>query len=252
MQGWLVKAMIEYNTASFNDRQSYPAVLHMPGEILDKVLKWCFESLPDEILVGIDVDNKRPVNKQVSEAFRNMESRDDLFSGQDYVIGEAEMVNRGDSFSVHHLPEDWTDGIFTESRGARGGRFTHWLHTHPNAVAIPSPQDADAAQSTHGVDLILGVEFAQEGPFGWFDDVEGVRRPLGRNESQESPNPGSGAAGWRKKWWKRKNQRRVLGIAPTGHLIYGLELIAFHKSGVGVNVVLVDEKGMPYGWPFST
>jgi len=43
----------------------------------------------------------------------------------------------------------------------------------------------------------------------------------------------------------------VLGIAPTGHSIHGLELIAFHKSGVGVNVVLVDDEGMPYGWPFT-
>jgi hypothetical protein len=225
----------------------------MPGKILDKIIKWCFESLPDEILVGIDVNNKLKVNQQVNELFRSMESRNDLFAGQDFVIGEAEIVNRGDSYSVHHLPEDWTDGIFTESRGARGGRFTHWLHTHPNAVAIPSHQDADAAQSTHGVDLILGVEFTPEGPFGWYDNVEGVRRPLGKNEQQERENrePPRSAAGWRRKWWKKKNQRQVLGIAPTGHSIHGLELIAFHKSGVGVNVVLVDDEGMPYGWPFT-
>jgi len=253
VQKWLLNAMIEYNSASFQNSQSYPAVLHMPGKILDKIIKWCFESLPDEILVGIDVNNKLKVNQQVNELFRSMESRNDLFAGQDFVIGEAEIVNRGDSYSVHHLPEDWTDGIFTESRGARGGRFTHWLHTHPNAVAIPSHQDADAAQSTHGVDLILGVEFTPEGPFGWYDNVEGVRRPLGKNEQQERENrePPRSAAGWRRKWWKKKNQRQVLGIAPTGHSIHGLELIAFHKSGVGVNVVLVDDEGMPYGWPFT-
>ena len=256
VQNWLKEAMKEYNFASFENRNSYPAVIHMPGKILDKVIKWCFESLPDEVLVGIDVDNKSPINQEVSLAFCNQGSRADLFAGQDYVIGEAEIVNRGDSFSVHHLPEDWTDGIFTESRGARGGRFTHWLHTHPNAVAIPSSQDADAAQSTLGVDLILGVEFSPEGPFGWYEDVEGVRRPLGNNRvseegSESKPSHGDSSAGWRRKWWKKKNQRQVLGISPTGHSIHGLELIAFHKSGVGVNVVLVDEEGIPYGWPFE-
>ncbi len=121
VQNWLKEAMKEYNFASFENRDSYPAVIHMPGKILDKVIKWCFESLPDEVLVGIDVDNKSPINQEVSLAFCNQGSRADLFAGQDYVIGEAEIVNRGDSFSVHHLPEDWTDGIFTESRGARGG-----------------------------------------------------------------------------------------------------------------------------------
>ena len=79
-------------------------------------------------------------------------------------MNEARIVNRGDSYSVHHLPEDWTDDIFAPDRGVRGARFTHWLHTHPNAPAIPSGADADAAQETIGVDLILGVSFSPEGP----------------------------------------------------------------------------------------
>ena len=40
--------------------------------------------------------------------------------------------------------------------------------------------------------------------------------------------------------------REVLGIAPTGHSIHSLELIAFHKLGLGVNVVFVNEEGMAY------
>ena len=68
--------------------------------------------------------------------------------------------------------------FFAVDRGPRGGRFTHWLHTHPNAVAIPSGADADAAQYTEGIDMILGIQFSPEGIYPWFDDVEGERRPL--------------------------------------------------------------------------
>jgi len=38
----------------------------------------------------------------------------------------------------------------------------------------------------------------------------------------------------------------VLGVAPTGHRIHSLELIAFHKAGLGVNVVFVNEDGIAY------
>ena len=76
--------------------------------------------------------------------------------------------------------------------------------------------------------MILGIEFTPEGPLPWFDDVDGVRRPLG-NE------------------WEG-GERQVLGIAPTGHLIHGLELVAYHRSGQGINVVFVDQDGLPYGW----
>ena len=69
------------------------------------------------------------------------------------------------------------DGLFSTDRG-HGSRFTHWLHTHPNAPAIPSGADADAAQWTEGTDMILGIRFSPEGYLPWFDDVDGVRRPL--------------------------------------------------------------------------
>ena len=55
--------------------------------------------------------------------------------------------------------------------------------------------------------------------------------------------------------WRTKSSNQsghpVIGKAPTGHSIHGLELIAFHRSGVGVNVIFVDGKGIPYGWPFE-
>jgi hypothetical protein len=112
------------------------------------------------------------------------------------------------------------------------------MHTHPNCVAIPSAADADAAQHTAGVDMILGIEFSPEGPLPWFEDAEGVRRPL--KPEEDEPKKGWGS-------WRRHRQRPILGRASTGHSIHGLELISFHRTGVGVNVLLVDDDGIPYG-----
>ena len=165
-----------------------------------------------------------------------------LFQGQGYVIKEAHIVNRGDSYSVHHLPEDWTDDMFSADRGSRAGRFTHWLHTHPNAPAIPSGADADAAQETQGIDMILGLRFSPEGPLPWFDDVEGTRRTL---KSTEDKKP-------RKRSFFARHALPVLGRAPSGHAIHEIQLIGFHKSGVGVNIVFVDDEGYPFGWDRTT
>ena len=139
------------------------------------------------------------------------------------------------------MPEEWVDELFASDRGSRGARFTHWMHTHPNCVAIPSAADADAAQHTQGVDMILGIEFSPEGPLPWFEDAEGVRRPL-NPEPKEKQGWGS---------WRSRQRKTTIGRASTGHSIHGLELIAFHRTGVGVNVLLVDDKGRPYGLAFT-
>jgi len=68
--------------------------------------------------------------------------------------------------------------------------------------------------------MILGVRFTPEGHLQWFDDIDGVRRPL--SELDDST---------------------ALGRARTGHLIHGLEIIGFHRSGFGINLVLTDESG---------
>ena len=44
------------------------------------------------------------------------------------------------------------------------------------------------------------------------------------------------------------DDRPILGRAVTGHLIHGLELIAFHRRGFGINVLLTDSDGIPIGW----
>ncbi|MDP6869597.1 MAG: hypothetical protein QGI21_02345 [Candidatus Poseidoniaceae archaeon] len=225
---WLSDALAIYNDESHNRREEYVAQIHFPSHLLEKILDWAFKALPDEILVGLDVSNKRNI-VSVETDFKGENEKQKLFAGQGFQINEAVMVNRGNEFSVHHLPEEWTDEIFGSDRGPRAGRFTHWLHTHPNCPAIPSEADADAAQSTDGIDMILGIEFSPEGPLPWFDDVEGERRIIGE-----------------KSVFKRNDKRNILGIAPTGHRIHSLELIAFHKAGLGVNVVFVDKNGEAY------
>ena len=241
VEAWLEEIMSMYNLESYDSRDSYAAQLHMPGEIFQDLVWWALKSLPDEILIGLDVDFTQPQNTEVDMVFRSNQQVDGLFQGQGFLINEAHIVNRGDSYSVHHLPEDWTDDIFAPSRGARAGRFTHWLHTHPNAPAIPSGADADASQETAGVDLILGLRFSPTGPLPWFDDVEGKRRILGnqavrRQQDGNTTHPISNP------------NLPIIGTAPSGHQIHEVQLIAFHKSGLGVNVIFVDEQNIPYGW----
>jgi len=240
VEAWLVEAMSRYNADSYERREAYAAQVHLPGSVLQDLVWWALQALPDEVLVGLDVDAGRPHLGEVDAMFAGAAQRDGLFAGQGYVIGEAAVVNRGDSYSVHHLPEEWTDDLFRSDRGSRGGRFTHWLHTHPNAPAIPSGADADAAQETLGVDMILGLRFSPEGPLPWFDDVDGERRTLAAAEG----------APVRRRFGRREPP--VLGVAPSGHRIHEIQLIAFHRTGVGVNVVLVDGDGWPYGWSTLT
>ena len=218
--GWLLDAARTYNAQSRLNRDAYAAVLLMPVGTLATILDWTFQSLPDEILVGMDPNYERTNPKDVVEAYAGADHTHGLFAGQGQLLGQPHLVNRGDSYEVHHVPEEWVDGLFAADRGSRGGRFTHWLHTHPNAPALPSEADADAAQWTEGCDMILGVRFTPEGHLPWFDDIDGVRRPL--SELDDST---------------------ALGRARTGHLIHGLEIIGFHRSGFAINLVLTDESG---------
>jgi hypothetical protein len=238
VEDWLETLMRSYNHDSYEQRSGYMAQVHLPGSVFQSLVWWALQSLPDEILVGIDINPNMPHQPEVDDYFSGEEVHGNLFQGQGYVISEAHIVNRGDSYSVHHLPEDWTDDMFSTERGSRAGRFTHWLHTHPNAPAIPSGPDADAAQETSGIDMILGLRFSPEGPLPWFDDVEGTRRSM-KATTKEAP---------RKRSFFARHRLPVLGKAPSGHSIHELQLIGFHKSGHGINIIFVDENGWPYGW----
>ena len=217
---WLHEAASQYNRQSLANRDAYAAVLLMPIQNLATILDWTFQSLPDEILVGMDSDHERANPTEGEAAYAGADHDTGLFAGQGYLLDEPHLVNRGDSYEVHHVPEEWMDGLFSKDRGSRGSRFTHWLHTHPNAPAIPSGADADAAQWTEGTDMILGIRFTPEGHLPWFDDVDGVRRPL-----------------------RELDDTDALGRAKTGHLIHGLDLICFHRTGLGVNLVITDTRG---------
>ena len=171
----------------------------------------------------MDVNPDLPHSREVEKTYCGVDFESGLFSGQGFVLGDPHLVNRGDSYSVHHVPEEWMDGLFDKERGVRGGRFSHWLHTHPNAPAIPSGADAESAQWTEGCDMILGIRYSPEGMLPWLEGIEGERRELTPDE----------------------DGRPVIGRAVTGHLIHGLELIAFHRRGFAVNVILTDAAGLP-------
>ena len=69
----------------------------MPGEIFQDLVWWALKSLPDEILVGLDIDFNQQQNQQVDELFNSTQQVEGLFQGQGYLINEAHIVNRGDS-----------------------------------------------------------------------------------------------------------------------------------------------------------
>ncbi len=234
---WLAGVMAGYNVESWMRRNEYAARLHLAGTVLHEILGWAFESLPDEILVGLDSKNPTSIDPTVTDHWKGDNEQEDLYAGQDVIVTEAVFINQGDEFSVHHLPEEWTDDALGLMRGQRASRFLHFLHTHPNAPAIPSDADAEASKSTEGVDLILGLEFSPSGFIPWFDEIPGERRRL-RPLEEDIP---------RRRRGERKRRRVVLGRAKTGHRIHALELIAFHHSGIGVNVIFTDEHGVPYG-----
>ena len=56
---WLHEAASQYNRQSLANRDAYAAVLLMPIQNLATILDWTFQSLPDEILVGMDSDHER-------------------------------------------------------------------------------------------------------------------------------------------------------------------------------------------------
>ena len=142
---WLVKSAQKYNKQSLENKDGYPAFILMPITTLEKIINWTFQSLPDEILVGMDPNPEIKNPKKIEDLYRGVNFQNKLFAGQGYILGEPHLVNRGDAFSVHHVPEEWNDGIFGEERGVRGGRFTTWLHTCL-LYTSPSPRDLSTSR----------------------------------------------------------------------------------------------------------
>ena len=106
VEAWLEDLMTSYNHDSHAQRAGYVAQIHMPGEVFQSLVWWALQSLPDEILVGIDVDGDRPHREDVEAYFEGDDVHTRLFQGQGYVIKEAHIVNRGDSYlSLIHISE---------------------------------------------------------------------------------------------------------------------------------------------------
>ena len=223
MSDWLLGAAEAYNLDSYEQRERYSTHLLIPIETMRTVIRWSMESIPDEVLIGFDPDPERPNPEKVEDVFGPSQS---TFSGYGYLLGTPHIVNVGDSYSVHHVPEEWTDGVFSEERGARGSRFASFLHSHPNAYAHPSEADAEAADWTEGVEMILGVRFSPA-PLGleWYDEEESHRRDLNPEQGGELP---------------------VLARV-AGRKVHGFELIGYLRNGEGVNLLITDVGGMPIG-----
>ena len=223
MSDWLLGAVGAYNLDSYEQRERYSTHLLIPIETMRTVIRWSMESIPDEVLIGFDPDPERPNPEMVEDVFGPAQT---TFSGYGYLLGTPHIVNVGDSYSVHHVPEEWTDGVFSEERGARGSRFASFLHSHPNAYAHPSEADAEAADWTEGVEMILGVRFSPA-PLGleWYDEEESHRRDLNPDHVGEMP---------------------VLARV-AGRKVHGFELIGYLRNGEGVNLLITDAEGVPIG-----
>ena len=228
MSDWLLGAVGAYNLDSYEQRERYSTHLLIPIETMRTVIRWSMESIPDEVLIGFDPDPERPNPEMVEDVFGPAQT---TFSGYGYLLGTPHIVNVGDSYSVHHVPEEWTDGVFSEERGARGSRFASFLHSHPNAYAHPSEADAEAADWTEGVEMILGVRFSPA-PLGleWYDEEESHRRDLNPEHVGEMP---------------------VLARV-AGRKVHGFELIGYLRNGEGVNILITEDDGVPIGLELSS
>ncbi|MEC9458313.1 MAG: hypothetical protein VYD27_05030 [Candidatus Thermoplasmatota archaeon] len=222
-EDWLEAAATIYNRDSFEQRERYATHLLIPMEVLRTVMRWSMEAIPDEVLIGLDYDSEKPNPESVESFFGPAKT---VFAGYGFLLGEPHIVNVGDSFSVHHVPEEWTDRVFSEERGARGSRFASFLHSHPNAYAHPSRADAEAAQWTEGVEMILGIRFSPA-PMGleWFDEEDGHRRDLRPDSEEDLP----------------------ILTRVAGRSIHAFELIGYTRNGAGVNLLITTEDGEPIG-----
>ena len=102
MSDWLLGAAEAYNLDSYEQKERYSTHLLIPIETMRTVIRWSMESIPDEVLIGFDPDPERPNPEEVELVFGPSQS---TFSGYGYLLGTPHIVNVGDSYSVHHVPE---------------------------------------------------------------------------------------------------------------------------------------------------
>ena len=69
---WLVKSAQKYNKQSLENKDGYPAFILMPITTLEKIINWTFQSLPDEILVGMDPNPEIKNPKKIEDLYRGV------------------------------------------------------------------------------------------------------------------------------------------------------------------------------------
>ncbi len=219
---WLLEAASNYNRESFELRDAYAAYICMKVSALEFMISTSVDAIPDECLFGFDPNYDEPNPEAIENAFG--EGSNDLFSGQGYVLSMPVLANRGTEFMVMEFDEDW--GVFPETRGARGSRYESFCHSHPQAPSLPSEGDIDASQN---VEMILGFRFSPENPqLPFFDEFEhsGIRRYLTPPTDQSGGLP--------------------VVIRTHSWEVNHFELVAYHRTGVGINILLVED-GVPVG-----
>ncbi|MEC8363176.1 MAG: hypothetical protein VXZ75_03540, partial [Candidatus Thermoplasmatota archaeon] len=86
MSDWLIDASREYNRQSLEQRDSYAGVVFVPVKTLSQVLDWSFQSLPDEILVGLDIDTSKAFDRELISKYTGSMFEPSLFAGQGMFV----------------------------------------------------------------------------------------------------------------------------------------------------------------------
>ena len=85
VEKWLEELMTSYNHDSMKSKNSYTAQIHLKGDLFENLIWWALQSLPDEILVGMDIDANSPHLQEVENFFRSEQHVEGLFQSQGFV-----------------------------------------------------------------------------------------------------------------------------------------------------------------------
>ena len=132
MGDWLLEAATAYNRDSYEQRDRYASHLLIPGDDTDG------HPMEHGVDTGRGPDRVRPEPRasqprtggvQLLGACwashtvgHSVHHAGEVLGLRVSVLGEPHIVNVGDSYSVHHVPEEWTDGGVLGGEGARGSR----------------------------------------------------------------------------------------------------------------------------------
>ena len=137
VESWLVEAMRSYNAESYSMRHAYAAQLHLPGPIFRELVVWALQSLPDEILVGLDVDADR----------KHIEEVESMFEGQEHVSNLYDVASR----LVYGKGNQSYDGRISENKtpvDEKSVLLTSYQELSGLAPRRPKTSQPDCSQSS--------------------------------------------------------------------------------------------------------